>query len=146
MITITYNRDRFYSYDSSMNINVNPLCGKYYVNKFEIIEIEDIKNNEIISDDKIWYEIINVTKYLDKWLDFWITKEIPYNKLLYKYRIKKNIDKDKNFCGYYKTYHDNGNIQVEFFHVNGIKNGSFKEYYYDGKLKEEFYYIDGIKH
>ena len=145
LLTISYNIDKFYSYDNSMNIK-NPLYAKYYTGEFEIIEIENIENiynNNIVNDDKILRKISNVTKYLDIWIDFWKTKEIPYNKLLYKYCVKKN--KDKNICGYYKTYHDNGNIQVEFFHINGIKNGLFKEYYADGKLKEEIYYINGEK-
>lgn len=144
LITISYG-DIYYSYDNSMN-NYNILYSKYYTRDFNIVEIEDIINNEIISPDtKIWRKIINVTIYLDKWIDFWKTKEIPYNKLLYKYCVKKNKDINKNICGYYKTYHDNGNIQVEFFHINGIKNGLFKEYYNNGQLKQEIYYINGEK-
>ncbi len=44
-----------------------------------------------------------------------------------------------------RTYNENGEIETEYFEINGIKHGEYKEYYKDGQIKQISQYIDNKK-
>ncbi len=91
----------------------------YYTDKYRIIEVTDINDNIIESD-----EINNI---IDKNISFYKNKtqafdnfsvEYYFNKIKDKYVKKDNID--INFSGTMKYWSCIGTIEKEFYHVNGI--------------------------
>ena len=47
--------------------------------------------------------------------------------------------------GIYKSYWENGQLEVEVNYINGLMNGIYKSYWNNGQLWEEVNYIDGKK-
>ena len=49
------------------------------------------------------------------------------------------------FCGVVRRYHDKEKtkVRVEYFKMNGKKEGIYKSYWNNGQLWEEVNYIDG---
>ena len=50
-------------------------------------------------------------------------------------------------CGIIRTYYDNGNIEEEYFQMNGLKHGLFTLYEHYGDIKiRTIEYVEGKKH
>ncbi len=48
-------------------------------------------------------------------------------------------------CGIYKSYYNNGQLNIFCSYINDEICGEYKEYYANGELKESSIYKNGIK-
>lgn len=117
---------------------------RYYTISYEIIETKNVITDEKNTDPKLYQQIKD-----EKFLFFWLNEELVLNMLNYKYKVRKNKG---NYISTYKTYYINGNLQCEFYHMNGIKEGLFESYYNltrknnnIGPIKEKIHYQNGKK-
>jgi antitoxin component YwqK of YwqJK toxin-antitoxin module len=44
-----------------------------------------------------------------------------------------------------KTYYDSGQLQLEVYYVDGLKNGEYKFYWESGELKRTENYVDDLR-
>lgn len=136
----------------------------YETNNFKVIKIVDFYSDESV--DKIEYKINEYSykfyKKLDNYEKKFITKsyekDIVYTDVRYYYKnmetaISENFMKyllykkyGNNYSGIYKSYHSNGLIENEYFHINGNKHGIVKSYYSNGELLMETEYVNNQKH
>lgn len=116
--------------------NCDPINKEYKTNKYKIMSIYDIKNNNIISDvgdlkiDEIY--LSEQIYYLSKERAY---SEIPLNLL--------SVIFQNGICENRKTYYSNGLLKEEYFHNNGLIEGIYKKYGQNKKVYEECNYISG---
>ncbi len=90
----------------------------YYTDKYRIIEIIDINDNIIESDEINNIINKNISFYKNKTQAFDnFSVEYYFNKINDKYVKKDNID--INFSGTMKYWSCIGTVDTEFYHVNG---------------------------
>jgi antitoxin component YwqK of YwqJK toxin-antitoxin module len=56
------------------------------------------------------------------------------------------IDENGHKQGEYKEWHDNGQLYVHCFFVDGKQHGEYKWWYENGQLWEHCFYVDGNRH
>jgi len=127
---------------------INKVYATYNINKFKILEIEDIVTKELKNNyDKYKVgDIICETKkyYLIKERAFF---EIDYDQHNYSDEYKP-IDKlyyinfFSNYYGLHKSWYDSGQLKEEFYHINGMCEGLYREYYENGNIKCEYYHVN----
>ena len=49
-------------------------------------------------------------------------------------------------CGVVRTFHNNHNVNEEYFALTDKIFGEYKSYWYNGSLREKSYYVNGNKH
>ncbi len=145
-------------YNDLVNVN-DHYYATYITNNFTIIKIEHmftkkpfdkIKNISINNDIltfNTYYEI-NKTYTGDKKIYY-----LSYDKAFFKDFIDKAqfnlLNKEDNNKYYnvntrYTEWYDNGQLKLDYWHINGKKEGLYKEYDIDGKLitKKNYFSID----
>jgi hypothetical protein len=115
-------KDNWLYYFLNINTPVDLDKSMYYTEKYRIIEVIDINNNNIIKSD----EINNI---IDKNISFYKNKtqafdnfsvEYYFNKIKDKY-VKKD-DVEINFSGIMRYWTCIGTIETEFYNNNGTVN------------------------
>lgn len=122
--------------DGQIFENVNEYK-KMYCYKFKVLHIKDILNEIYSEIDK--YKINN--EYDEK-IIFFLKEELAFNYLFFlknQYKLFPN-----GYSNIYREYYDDGNLRLEFFHINGLINGKYTEYFPNKLIKIECYYVDGI--
>lgn len=113
----------------------------YETKSFIVVDIEDLcgEHYDVILDfvvDKIY----NYTKLR---LEFFKIKELAFHL---DFIFKEQWSFFSNgYAGYYKEYLSDGTKIVEYYHINGIKNGEYKFYWNNNQIHELYFYINNIK-
>lgn len=68
---------------------------------------------------------------------FWRNGKIEFNGIKSIYNIPKN------FTGYYKEWHPNGQIWVHSFWKNGKRDGEYRNWYSNGQIYEHSFWENG---
>lgn len=105
--------------------------------KFKILHIKDILNETYTEIDK--YKINS--EYNEK-IMFFLIEELAFNHLFFLKRQYKLFP--NGYSNIYKEYFENGNLRLEFYHINGMINGKYIEYFTNETIRIECYYVDGI--
>lgn len=120
----------------------NPEYATYVTYKFKILKIEDLAGinydqiDYIIKDYKLNHEYTFSIMQL-----FYINRNVAFNLdflILYNHREFPN-----GYAGVFRDYYANGQLWMEFFHINGQIHGEYKEYNELGMLEKICNYING---
>lgn len=114
-----------------------PDYGLYYTKNFIILSITDMKTKmERTSLKK--YKVNHC--YMEKdTFKYYKLEEVALSAVLMDY-IKKGYF---NVSGEFKSYHDNGEVKLHYYHNNGIIDGEYLEYTNEGILIRNLYYVNG---
>jgi antitoxin component YwqK of YwqJK toxin-antitoxin module len=134
--------------DEDRNNIVNRLFAQYNTNKFKILEIEDMVTNELYNNvmnykiNDIIYR--NINYYFSKERAFY---ELDYDFFTYSY---EPLDKlyylfyfNNQYTGIHKVWFDSGQLKEEFYHINGILEGTYTEYNENGMLINQYMLVNG---
>jgi len=116
---------------------------RIYINKFRIISIEDIDNNSY-KCDKISNKIYGINSSHN-------FHKQPRRCFLNKNNIISHIiisdeEKYKKYTGEIMSYYSNGNIEMQFYMINGKIEGNFKSYMKNGEITEDSNFVNGKRH
>ena len=136
---ITIETDTYKTYlDIDDIVDINNCL--YETNNFSVLKIEDLMGNTYESVlDFIVNEDYN---YINHSLEFFKIRENAFY-LDFIFKKQWNLFPD-GYSGNYKEILKNGTIVLEYFHINGIKNGYYK-LYYNNKLTKTYFYFNDIK-
>jgi len=111
---------------------------EYNTDKYRIKEVIDYFTDQIV----------DVELTIKSRCTYYLTKEIPINKLRHNLFFNQITRKKvkAEFTGIQKIWHDLGNIKEEFFHINGVRQGEYTKYYLDGKVEEKYFFVNNKKH
>jgi antitoxin component YwqK of YwqJK toxin-antitoxin module len=56
------------------------------------------------------------------------------------------VDEDNRIQGEYKDYHENGQLWVHSFYINGNRHGEYKSFYGNGRKFEHIFFQNGNIH
>jgi antitoxin component YwqK of YwqJK toxin-antitoxin module len=110
----------------------NKLYVEYYTANYEILQVEDVDGN-----------ILNEKVKLQGEIHYYLTKEVPINRINYRIFFDDKNILGKEFSGIQKMWYYTGQLHQEFFHINGKEFGEYKKYDENGQLWIECVYVDG---
>lgn len=113
----------------------------YETKSFIVIDIEDLNGDHYDSIlDFIIDEAHNYTKII---LEFFKIKELAfYLDFIFKRQWECFL---LGYTGHYKEYLNDGTKVLEYFHINGVKNGEYKYYWNNNQIHELYYYVNNVK-
>ena len=50
---------------------------------------------------------------------------------------------NNQYTGIHKVWYDSGQLKEEFYHINGILEGTYTEYNENGMLKNQYMFVNG---
>jgi antitoxin component YwqK of YwqJK toxin-antitoxin module len=113
----------------------------YETKSFIVIDIEDLSGEHY--DAILDFIIDEAYNYTNLVLEFYKIKELAFHSE-FVFKQQWNFFSD-GYAGYYKEYLNDGTVVIEYYHINGIKNGECKYYWNNGQLNETCFYLNGIK-
>lgn len=122
----------------------NELYAYYITNLFKVIKIEKISSTEEIN--KIYFKRTLIE--IDNIYNFDVYYHINY-KVAFDFNFiehKQYLLFENGYSGYYKIYTFHGKPILEYFHINGIKEGIEQIYDIDGVLTRTIEWVNGKKH
>ena len=128
---------------------INPLLAQYKTNKFKILEIEDMVTNELYDNVLKIYKINDI---ICRNINYYFSKECAFFELDYYFFTDSYQPLDKlyylfyfnnQYTGIHKVWYDSGQLKEEFYHINGILEGTYTEYNENGMLKNQYMFANG---
>ena len=166
---ITYNDD-----NTDLIYNIKYIKYKHYVIKINLLTRDLLLHDYQIEDNKYKFRVLDIINIVDNMelielndnihtlKKNYINNDFRYNDLqnkfydTYEEAFYDNFFENKQYLlfgygysGIYKKYQYNNNIKtlkIEYFHINGNKEGQYKEYDNDGNLKILSHYINNNLH
>ena len=136
-------------HNENRNNIIDKYLAKYETNKFKIIQIENMINNQIICElysykigDIIIKEIIyffsKERAFFELDYDYYTESYEPIDKLYYI-----NFYKEYNmiYSGIHKSWYESGQLKEEFYHINGLLEGKYRHYDENNQLQIEYNFI-----
>jgi hypothetical protein len=127
---------------------VNRLFAQYNTQKFKILEIEDMVTNELYNN-VMNYKINDI---INRNINYYFSKERAFYELDYDFFTDsyQSLDKlyylfyfNNQYTGIHKVWFDSGQLKEEFYHINGILEGTYTEYNENGMLKNQYMFVNG---
>ncbi len=141
--------------DDIKQYNSNDIFDHYYAsyitNNFSVIKIEHmftkklinkITNISINNDFATYHSFYEVNKtYYESKIYYLSYDRAYYKDFVHKFQwnIYNNLN-NHNYFGIFKDWFDNGQLQSQYWHINGIKEGVYKEYDINGNMIKNIYY------
>ena len=130
---MTINTDEYHC----LNKIFNSEHAIYKIVTFTIIKIENIYGIDI---DKIGS--FEIDKTYSEIIFGWLKRDIAFNHKFIE--NKEYLLFIEGYNGLYTEYYDDGNLKLEFYHINGLINGECKLYY--NNIFIQTFYTNGNLH
>lgn len=128
-------------YNSYMKEIKNAECALYETKSFIVIDIEDLCGTHY--DSIFDFVIESIYNYTNITLEFFKIKNVAFNlDFIFKQQWKYF---PSGFAGFYTEYLSDGTKLIEYYHINGIKNGEYKYYWPNEQIHELFHYVNNIQ-
>jgi len=146
-MTLWYTYIKEYIITVKSNINHDNEFKSYYIDDYNVIQIQDINLEQIEITRYSLSKIYNFygIDYCSRCKPLFCKKSLDavHNELIDSiYKFNKQHASLKNISKYIKVYYDNGNLNKEYYITNGKIEGPKKSYFQDGKIDSIFNYVD----